>query len=242
MDRVLKDMDVLVRCGWADVRAEWCVPRSRQAGPWASPPRRWASVCRCPAVRWSTSPAWTSPPSYQSPPPTTPRETAQYQMSTSVLHGTSMSHPSPTTIALSLLLPAVRLLSSAAIPILVVPISSGILQTTECHDLKSSTVNRPTAATCNVTAAMPWHWEYTLLPVPQGYHSVHSCSHQSHGTKGPEYRGTHVGTFTAHTPVQNSNVNYVIHDNFGWSKLIIQKSFRQLAIRTCHGQQTKIFR
>ena len=38
------------------------------------------------------------------------------------------------------------------------PVCTNILPVTERHDVESGAVNRPIAATCNVTAAMLWDW------------------------------------------------------------------------------------
>ena len=60
---------------------------------------------------------------------------------------------------------SVTLLSSAVftvwVPVPVSPISFGILPVKEGHDIESGTVGRPTAAACNVTAAMLQDWDYT---------------------------------------------------------------------------------
>lgn len=70
---------------------------------------------------------------------------------------------------------------------------------TEHHDVESGRVNRPIAVTCNVSAAMPRNWEYTLLPVLRDYHCGHS--HETKGTCQSQVVWDSHRTFTA--PVQN---------------------------------------
>jgi len=87
----------------------------------------------------------------------------------SVCH--SCSHPGPITFTPALT--AVSLLSSAVFTdgylYRLSPISFGILPVKEGHDVESSTVSRPTAAACNVTAATLQDRDYArFTPGPAG--------------------------------------------------------------------------